>query len=110
MKTMVLKNNKKMIQSNGNDFRLEIQIVSNPDFHQYFKPMKVTITAETLKDLKVLQRQFIDESMTGESSEFPIGGGNWGHKTSVFAPDNQLIGRMSYNGRIWNEKEEEVLV
>lgn len=85
----------------SHSYRLEIQIVANPDFYQSFKPRKATIEAASLKELQTLQRQFIKESQEGISSDIPIGGGNWGFKCLVWAPDGSLVGRMSYNGRIW---------
>lgn len=90
-------------------FKLVAVIVANPDFHQYFKPRKVTLYGTTLKDLQARQRQFIEEAALGISSEMPIGGGNWAsYKTFVYSPEGKKLGRMSYNGTIWNEKNEEV--
>jgi hypothetical protein len=91
-------------------FKMEGKIVANPDFAQYFRPRKLVLVGTTLADLKARQRQFIDESALGISSEFSIGGGNWGYKNTVTDPEGKIIGRMSYNGRIWNENDEEVLV
>jgi hypothetical protein len=91
-------------------YRFEVQIVSNPDFHQYFRPMKAVIFGETLADLKARAMQFIEESYTGVSSDIPIGGGNWGHKTMVYTPEGKVLGRMSYNGRLWDKNDNEVII
>lgn len=95
----------------GKTFKLKGKIMANPDKHQYFKPMTLELEGLTLADLKARQRQFIDESFTGISSEIPIGGGNWAtRKTKVVDPNGKVLGTMSYNGTIIDKNGHEVIV
>ena len=96
------------IEKAESGFKLVGKIVANHDRAQYFKAMKLELVAPSLKDLQARQKQFIDESATGESCEFSIGGGNWS-KFQVFNPEGVLIGRMSYNGRIWDANDQEIV-
>ncbi len=89
-------------------FRVEVRIEPNPDYYQSFKTKKCVIEADSLKELQTLQRQFVDESHRGISSDMPIGGGNWGYNSMVKA-NGKIIGRMSYNGRIWDKSDNEVI-
>ena len=98
------------IEKAESGFKLIGKIVANPDRAQYFRAMKLELVAPTLKDLQARQRQFIDESATGLSCEFSIGGGNWPTRFSkVYNPEGVLIGTMSYNGRIWDSNGQEIV-
>lgn len=82
-------------------YRLDLTIHANPDMMQFFPDEKIVIQGRTIKELKERVRDFTDLNC--------IGYGNWSRNAKVFGPMG-LIGRMSYNGCIWDEKEVEVVI
>ena len=80
-------------------FTLKTTVYGNPDRGQDprrapFGVQNTTLQAQTLSDLKDL--------VTVWQAENDIGAGNWVHP-AVFK-GGELIGFMSYNGRVWLEK------
>ena len=75
MNNLQVKSNQ-MVSQNWK-FKADGKIAANPDFHQYFKPIPLTLYGDSIADLKARQRQFVDESYLGISSDIPVGGGNW---------------------------------
>lgn len=90
----------KGIKESDTGFYIEVKVVANGDHGESFRPRKAKIHGLNLKDLKERQYQFVNEN--------GIGGGNW-TKTFVFNSRGEKIGRMSYNGRIWDANENEIV-
>jgi hypothetical protein len=73
-------------------FSITIETVGNPDFGQYAPitdPQR--LNADTFQELKASIRQYQYDNM--------IGGGNWANPTLY--QDENPIGSVSYNGRVW---------
>ncbi len=85
-----------------------IKIVANPDIRGGFwgesRETTVTITADNLKDLQFRYLDFLNRN--------EYGGGNLAEATIHKYCDEKLIyfGRFSYNGRLWNTNDEEILI
>jgi len=80
--------------------RLEVFLVAvgNPDFGQdpTRPPYGVTskeICVQTLEEASITCRQYIVEN--------DLGGGNWPGAKVHDADTGALVGRISYNGRVW---------
>ena len=74
-------------------FNLEFTISGNPDRNQGNWEEKRNISAPTIKELRADVLKFQGEN--------DIGGGNWGEAT--LSQDGNLVGYMSYNGRVWSK-------
>ena len=74
-------------------FNLEFTISGNPDRNQGNWEEKHVISAPTIKELRADVLKFQGEN--------DIGGGNWGEAT--LSQDGNLVGYMSYNGRVWSK-------
>ena len=74
-------------------FNLEFTISGNPDRNQGDWEEKHVISAPTIKELRADVLKFQGEN--------DIGGGNWGEAT--LSQDGNLVGYMSYNGRVWSK-------
>jgi hypothetical protein len=73
-------------------FALTVQLTSNPDRDRTDWEESHTLTAPTMSEL----RKLVAKLQEG------IGGGNWGEAT--LSEDGNLIGYMSWNGRIWKNR------
>ena len=74
-------------------FNLEFTISGNPDRNQGNWEEKRNISAPTIKELRADVLKFQGEN--------DIGGGNWGE--AILSQDGNLVGYMSYNGRVWSK-------
>lgn len=72
-------------------YQLAFEIMSNPDRDHGDWRESHTLTAKTIDEIRTMVRDF-----QGENN---IGGGNWG--VATLTQDGNLVGYMSYNGRIW---------
>jgi hypothetical protein len=74
-------------------FNLEFTISGNPDRSQGDWEEKHVISAPTINELRADVLKFQGEN--------DIGGGNWGE--AILRQDGNLVGYMSYNGRVWSK-------
>jgi hypothetical protein len=86
-------------------FTLNFNIQGNPDRGESDWEESHTLTADTFADMRAKVSKFQGDN--------DIGGGNWGE--AVLTQDGQLVGYMSYNGRVWKgkyweENREEVIL
>ena len=75
-------------------FKLQVEIVPNPDRGENWQEEQHCFFASTMKELHNQINKFRVDNC--------IGGGNWGEAT-LFIKDT-IVGYMSYNGRIWKTK------
>lgn len=75
-------------------YQLAFEIMSNPDRDHGDWRESHTLTAKTIDEIRTMVRDF-----QGENN---IGGGNWG--VATLTQNGNLVGYMSYNGRIWKGK------
>ena len=82
---------------------IEVKLSScgNPDFRQYapISPSGI-IQVSTLKEASEKCRQYI--------ASWDLGGGNW--NGGQVLKDGKLIAKISYNGRIWDLKDKEIIL
>lgn len=81
------------------NYQMKAEVYGNPDYGQDpAKPpygvIPTVFESDTIKDLKEMVRDWQYEN--------DIGGGNWG--VPAVYKDGQLLGYMSYNGRIWDKQ------
>ena len=80
-------------------YSIKTEVCGNPDYGQdpnkppYGVRVK-TIKASTYAELLEKVRGWIDDNA--------IGGGNWMHPALM--RDGQVIGYMSYNGKVWSDQ------
>ena len=86
-------------------YSVKLSNVGNPDFRQDpDRPLPDTTCGwahvDTLKECSDLCRTYI--------AFYDLGGGNWngGH---IMRADGVMIGRVSYNGRIWDPSDKEII-
>ncbi len=89
-------------------YSIDIEIVANPDIRGGFwresRETTTTLLAKNLKDLQKKFKNFLDKN--------EYGGGNL-YKADVYKYcDEELhyIGRFSYNGRLWDTNDKEILI
>jgi hypothetical protein len=80
-------------------YEIKTEVCGNPDFGQ--DPRKPPygvrikkIKAKTFDELKTLVREWMSDN--------DIGGGNW--MNPALMRDGEIIGYMSYNGRVWSDQ------
>ena len=85
---------------NKDKLKLTIKIGENPDHDKQPEIVGQTfkLTANTICELQMLQRQFADDNN--------IGGGNW-YFGEITNENGEPIGRLSYNGRFWETQKSE---
>lgn len=74
-------------------FTINFTIQGNPDRNQGDWEENHSISAPTMKELR--------EKILKFQGENDIGGGNWGEAT--LHQDDNLVGFVSYNLRVWNK-------
>jgi hypothetical protein len=73
-------------------FRLKLASVPNPDYDEWFSPApSQVVKVKSLQEASRKCREYI--------TEYNLGSGNW-VGGNVFR-NNEQIGRISYNGRVW---------
>lgn len=81
-------------------FKLTFTIHGNPDRNQGDWQETHTLSAPTINDLR--------KSVLAFQGDNDIGGGNWGEAT--LTKDGKVVGRMSYNGRLWDGDDKEIIL
>lgn len=90
----------------GGEYIVDLRSCGNPDHFQdpdesmYGVP-EIRAHVASFKEASALCRKYIEI--------FDIGGGNWIGGEIVRVADNVVIGRVSYNGRIWAADGSEIL-
>lgn len=88
-------------------YLVKLDNVGNPDFRQdCTRPLPDTFSGwahvDSLKEASVICRKYI--------SFFELGGGNWNGGEITRATDGLIVGRVSYNGRVWNPQDKEIAI
>jgi len=84
---------------------LKIEVCGNPDRGQdpdlppYGVERHHTIRAARIEIIRILMEEL--------QAENNLGGGNW--KEALLYRGDEKIGRVSWNGRVWDEQDKEVL-
>ncbi len=84
---------------------LKIEVCGNPDKGQdpSQPPFGVnrftTLRAGRIEIIRILVNEF--------QAEHDLGGGNW--KEAILYRDDEEVGRMSWNGRVWDKGDKEIL-
>lgn len=84
---------------------LKIETCGNPDRGQdpaqppFGVPRSTTIRAARIEIIRLMVEEF--------QAEHNLGGGNW--KEAILYRDEDEVGRMSWNGRVWDKSDKEVL-
>lgn len=85
---------------------LKIQVCGNPDKGQdpskppFGVPGTTTLRAATFPRIRIMMEEF--------QSRHDLGGGNW--KEATLYEDDKKVGRVSWNGRVWDENDKEVQI
>jgi hypothetical protein len=81
-------------------FTVELSSVGNPDFREFYGKgilsPNLNASADSLYDLVAMAQAYIQH--------FDLGGGNWSGG-EVRSRDGIVIGRISYNGRVWTPED-----
>lgn len=85
---------------------LKIEICGNPDKGQ--DPSKPPFGVKRFHEIKAARIEIIRLLMEQLQNENDLGGGNW--KDATLYRDDVKIGRVSWNGRIWDDEGKEVLL
>lgn len=74
-------------------FTVTLHAPGNPDFRQY-APLgpSIMVSAETLAEISKLAMQY--------RHKYDLGGGNWA-PSAVKDDTGEIVGAVSYNGKIW---------
>lgn len=84
---------------------LKIEVCGNPDKGQdpaqppFGVPRTTTIRAARIEIIRLLAEEF--------QTRHNLGGGNW--KEAILYRDDEEVGRMSWNGRVWDIGDREIL-
>src|SRR5438067_12932016 len=94
-----------MIRRSKGVFTVKLSSVGNPDFRQDpDRPLpgcpSVLAHVETLIEARDLCQHYI--------AYYELGGGNWNGGEVVRTSDGLVVGRFSYNGRLWDSNGREV--
>ena len=89
------------LNSKGRKYSVKLSNVGNPDYRQDSeKPLPDTACGwaqvDTLKDAVELCRLYI--------SFYDLGGGNWNGGLITQNDSGIVVGRVSYNGRVWPDE------
>lgn len=85
---------------------LKIEVCGNPDHGQdpdqppFGVKRNTTIRAGRIEIIRLLVEEFQNENN--------LGGGNW--KNAILYRDDEEVGRMSWNGRVWDKEDKEILL
>ena len=83
---------------------LKIELCGNPDRGQ--DPGRPPYGVERFHEVRAARIEIVRLCMEEIQAENDLGGGNW--KEAILYRDNEKIGRMSWNGRVWDEQGSEV--
>jgi len=84
---------------------LKIEVCGNPDMGQ--NPSKPPFGVERFHEIRAARIEIIRLLVEEFQAKHCLGGGNW--KEAVLYRDDEEIGRMSWNGRVWDKSDTEVL-
>ena len=85
---------------------LKIEVCGNPDKGQ--DPNQPPFGVERFHEIKAARIEIIRILMEELQLENNLGGGNW--KEAVLYRDDEKIGRVSWNGRVWDEQNKEIVL
>lgn len=88
---------------------LKIEVCGNPDYGQ--DPSKPPFGVKRFHEIKAgrieIIRILVMELQNELGRKCNFGGGNW--KEAILYRDNEKVGRMSWNGRVWDKDGNEIL-
>jgi hypothetical protein len=95
------------IRRRGGKFAVKLSNVGNPDFRQdCTRPLPGVPVAwahvGTIREASELCRAYI--------AYYDLGGGNWNGGEIVRNADGLVLGRVSYNGRVWATDNKELAI
>jgi hypothetical protein len=96
-----------MNNAKPNQFGVRLACIGNPDFGQDpDRPLPgvpcLLVGVPSLKDAVTACRKYIREHQ--------LGGGNWSGGEIIDLDTRKIIGRVSYNGRVWDNNDREIVL
>jgi hypothetical protein len=85
---------------------LKIEVCGNPDRGQ--DPDQPPFGAKRNTTIRAASIDIIRLSVEEFQTKNNLGGGNW--KNAILYRDDEEIGRMSWNGRVWDKAGKEILL
>lgn len=83
---------------------LKIEICGNPDKGQ--DPSKPPFGVERFHEIRASRIEIVRLLIEELQNKNNLGGGNW--KDATLYRDDEKIGRVSWNGRVWDEQNNPV--